>query len=108
LFGASFTDLTLELRIMSTGYLIDALCGPAGVLLLLSGHERLHLKILLVFLALKTSLMILLLPRFGLLGAAVGASLSQAIVPVVLCLYIRRTIGIDPSVMGVLNYLRRA
>lgn len=108
LFGPSFTDLTLELRIMSTGYLIDALCGPAGVLLLLSGHERLHLKILLVFLALKTSLMILLLPRFGLLGAAIGASLSQAIVPVVLCLYIRRTIGIDPSVMGALNYLRRA
>jgi O-antigen/teichoic acid export membrane protein len=108
LFGPSFTDMTLELRIMSTGYLIDALCGPAGVLLLLSGHERLHLKILLVFLALKTSLMILLLPRFGLLGAAIGASLSQAIVPVVLCLYIRRTIGIDPSVMGALNYLRRA
>lgn len=105
LFGASFASLTLELNILSTGYLVDALCGPAGVLLLLSGHEQLHLRVVFVTLLLKIALQFIAIPAFGLMGAVVVSAFCQALVPIVLCILIFRKIGIDASILGGLKYI---
>ena len=105
LFGSSFAGLKLELNILSAGYLLDALCGPAGILLLLSGHEQLHIKVVFATLLLKIVLQFIAIPAFGLMGAVVVSAFCQALVPIVLCILIFRKIGIDASILGGLRYI---
>jgi O-antigen/teichoic acid export membrane protein len=107
LFGGSYSDLMLPLMILSTGYLIDAFCGPAGVILLITGHERLQLRIQLVALLAKLAMQPIIIPRFGLTGAIAITCAAQALVPLIHCIWIRRLIGIDPSIWGAFVYFWR-
>lgn len=107
LFGGSYSDLMLPLMILSTGYLIDAFCGPAGVILLITGHERLQLRIQLITLLTKLTMQPIIIPRFGLAGAIAVSCATQALVPLVHVIWIRRLTGIDPSIWGGLLYLWR-
>ena len=106
LFGSSYPSLTGELQILATGYFIDALCGPAGILLLLSGHEQLQWKIAALILIVRIALQMVLLPLFGFAGAVVASAFSQALGPIILCILIRRMIGVNPSIFGAVT-LRR-
>lgn len=107
LFGESYSALMLPLMILSTGYLIDAFCGPAGVILLITGHERLQFRIQLIALLTKIAMQPIMLPRFGLAGAVAVTCASQVLVPLVQCIWIRRVIGIDPSIWGAFVYFWR-
>jgi len=107
-FGASYSDLFLPLVILSTGYLVDAFCGPAGLFLLIAGHECANLKILFIALPVKLAMQTLMIPRFGFAGAVAIGCVSQALVPVLFCIWTRRVIGIDPSIWGAVLYFWRA
>jgi O-antigen/teichoic acid export membrane protein len=107
-FGASYSDLFLPLVILSSGYLVDAFCGPAGLFLLIAGHERAQLGILLMALLAKLAMQALIIPRFGLAGAVGIGCVSQALLPIFFCIWIRRVIGVDLSIWGAVLYFWRA
>lgn len=72
-FGPEFVIAATALWILSLGQLVNAITGPIGVLTVMSGNEHITLVLSVVGLALTLGMSIVLIPQFGLVGAAVSA-----------------------------------
>ncbi len=77
-FGHDFEAGWVILVIGAAGQLVNCAVGSVGYLLLMSGNERRLVKIQLVTGVLTVSLCLLLVPRWGIAGAAVAAALGNA------------------------------
>lgn len=74
-FGAEFANEgTWVLIILASAWVVDAAMGSVGFLLLMSGRSGLCLVNLLVACVVNVGLNLLLLPRYGLVGAAIGSA----------------------------------
>lgn len=73
-FGPEFAIAATPLAIMAIGQLFNVLRGPTGALLLMCGHEAVALKLTIAGLALLLVLSFVLIPRLGLVGAAIAYS----------------------------------
>lgn len=73
-FGPEFEIAALALAIMAAGQLVTVLRGPLGSLLTMAGHEKMQLGLTLAGLAMIVALAVLLIPRYGLAGAAIAQS----------------------------------
>jgi len=62
------------MMVLVLGQMISILLGPAGILLVMTGLERLNLVIQLVALAFFLMTTVLLIGELGALGAAIGAA----------------------------------
>ncbi len=71
-FGASFVEGTLTLQILALSTLVDTGTGIGGALLTMTGHTRLTLFNTIVSTLLSVGLGVLLIPRLGLVGAALA------------------------------------
>lgn len=71
-FGPEFEMAATALMIMTAGQLVTMLRGPLGAMLTMSGNERTQLVLTLIGLAMTVALAMLLIPRYGLTGAAVA------------------------------------
>jgi O-antigen/teichoic acid export membrane protein len=80
IFGADFIAGATAMRILAVAELVDALTGICGVIIDMTGQTRLKVTNSTVQLALAIGVNILLIPRFGLLGAAVGALIVNAVI----------------------------
>lgn len=77
-FGSEFSVGWLPLVVLSIGQLVNAGTGGIGYMLIMSGHQYLKLLSDVVLVSLNIVLNILLIPRWGLLGAAVATAISIA------------------------------
>ena len=75
-FGPEFEMAATALMIMAVGQLVTMIRGPLGALLTMGGHERAQLLLTLVGLAMTVALALLLIPRYGLAGAAIAQAAS--------------------------------
>ena len=73
-FGPEFAVAAVPLAIMALGQFFNVLRGPLGAMLLMTGNEGVLLKITIGGLALLLVLSFVLIPRFGLVGAAIAYS----------------------------------
>jgi len=73
-FGSRFSDAYPALMILTLGQLVNALTGPVGYLTELTGHQQVSARIYLLAAALAVTLNIWLIPRLGILGAAIGTA----------------------------------
>jgi O-antigen/teichoic acid export membrane protein len=98
LFGPEFADGALPLAILSLAMLVRALLGPTA--LVLSIHDRPYSTLPAIALGLATLVAanLLLVPPFGLVGAAVAAVLAQTAWSASLWYTVLRTSGIDVSI----------
>lgn len=78
-FGDQYAEGYLPLAVLTIGYLVNACFGPVGVLLTMSGEERLMIRALWTVVVLNVCLNLLLIAPFGLLGAATATALCQAL-----------------------------
>ena len=99
-FGAEFTRAYLPLLILCGGQLAAASVGLAGSLLNLTGHERLSASLLAGAAALNLLLNGMLIPRFGLPGAAVATTAALVVWSLALRVAARRRLGFDPFVLA--------
>ena len=76
LFGPQFVEGELALRILIGGQLCNALTGPVGLLLTLSGHQRASMRVYLYTAGINLGLHLLLIPTWGGAGAALGTAIS--------------------------------
>jgi len=72
LFGPAFSDGYPILIVLAVGFGFNAVCGPVGYLLMLSGNERNYLKILLVCNSFGLAIQCMLIPLIGAIGSAIG------------------------------------
>ncbi len=94
LFGPAFEPMLTPLRILALGQLANVLTGPAGYLLVMTGHEREMRNILLVSTAITLSLTGVLAQFWGANGAAVATATGMSLQNVAAAVWARRCLGI--------------
>ncbi|MHB1111155.1 MAG: lipopolysaccharide biosynthesis protein [Devosia sp.] len=99
LFGPDFAVGALPLTILSLAVLIRALLGPAA--LVLSIHDRPYATLPAIALGMGTLVIanLVLVPRFGLMGAACAAVLAQTIWSAALWFTALKTAKVDVSIV---------
>ena len=79
LFGSDFSSGSVALILLAFGQLLSASAGPTGFMILMSGHSRVELLNMAVALGVNVSLCVLLIPRYGIIGAAMANMFSAAV-----------------------------
>lgn len=98
LFGPAFTAGFPALMILLAGQVVNAACGPVGLLMTMTGHQDRAALVLTVTAMANVALNAVLIPRFGLTGAAAATATSIAAWNLWLFLEVRRRHGLNASV----------
>lgn len=106
IFGPEFTAAQNALTILSVGQLVNAATGTVGTLLNMTGHERDTALVVGFSAAVNIGLNVLLIPRFGLTGAALATALGTLVWNVLLSYFVYRRLGFY-SVLGVYTLRKR-
>ncbi|HEX5852148.1 MAG TPA: flippase [Solirubrobacteraceae bacterium] len=95
IFGDGFQGGATALRIIAVGQLVNAAAGPAGNVLIMTGHERAAAVGMIVGLAANVVLGIALVPPFGVTGGAIAFAGSLVLWNGILVVLARRRVGIN-------------
>lgn len=100
LFGAGFEEAVLPALIVSTGFTFSAAIGMAHLLLVMQGHELLVMRTTFAALALNIVLCIVLIPKYGIVGAACSNLAATVSWNSLLWVLARRKTGLDTGALG--------
>jgi O-antigen/teichoic acid export membrane protein len=98
LFGREFSAGYAALMILCVGQLVNVGMGSVGMLLAMTGHERVVTKGVAASAALNIVLSGILVPAYGMEGAALAATISLVVLNIALWRVVRIKLGIDSSV----------
>ncbi|MDX6510807.1 MAG: hypothetical protein QOE36_311 [Gaiellaceae bacterium] len=108
LYGASYRQGALMLAFATTGLLINALAGPVERTLIMSGRVRLEMIGTAVPAVILTGLAFVLIPRYGLTGAAVTILLSSISTNALKSWFVWRTMRMSTVSLSLLGPLAAA
>lgn len=91
--GEGFMNGYKVLVILSIGQLVNALCGSVGFLMQMTNHQKTHQNIILLSSAINAILNFVLIPRHGIIGAAIANSTSLFLWNFLMVLSIKRNLG---------------
>ena len=97
LFGDEFRRGQMALSILIIGQTVNALCGPVALLLAFGGKEILVAKVLVATVVISVGLNFLLIPGFGMEGAASVTAFCTVSWNLALFVLTRRRLGIDST-----------
>ncbi|NOZ33358.1 MAG: oligosaccharide flippase family protein [Alphaproteobacteria bacterium] len=103
LFGEAYGGGYWVLIILGMGYLFDAANGPTRVVMVMTGHERRYVTIIAYVNLMALAGFVIVIPIYGMLGAAVVNATGRMVVNIAISLWARRYVGIDPSLFGILT-----
>jgi O-antigen/teichoic acid export membrane protein len=103
LFDESFVSAYPFLLILGVGFTFDAVAGPTGYMLQMIGKESTYLKIMAGAYLLTFSLQCIMIPIFGLYGAAIPNALGIIVANIFIIRVVRRELGVDPSLLGLFS-----
>jgi O-antigen/teichoic acid export membrane protein len=103
LFGEEFTSGKTALNILIAGQLVNVLSGSVGALLMMTGQHHFAAKVVTLCAMLNILLNYLLIPEFGINGAAAATAITVIIWNAVFVASTRRRIGIKPTIFAGLN-----
>jgi O-antigen/teichoic acid export membrane protein len=95
-FGAKYLNGTTPLMILSIGALIDNADGTARSMLLLTGNQKMLLRIAAMSLILQFGLDLYLIPRYGIAGAAVAEVAASILLSASMLVAVKRVLGMSP------------
>jgi O-antigen/teichoic acid export membrane protein len=90
------------LVLLSIGLLFDAATGPSKIVMMMTGHERAYAAIFGTIMGLGFIIQILIIPTFGIVGAAAANMGARVIAQLAIALWCRLRIGLDTSLLGIL------
>jgi O-antigen/teichoic acid export membrane protein len=76
IFGSDFAVGATSLIVLSIGQLMNSVSGPLGVMIDMSGRSKLTLLTSVLIFLLQTGLCFLLIPQYGIMGAALAKAIS--------------------------------
>lgn len=94
LFGEEFKAGSVPLIVLLAGQFVNVLSGPSGYVLTLSGREKVEVMNIFITFVMNVSLNILLIPIYGLTGAAIATASSLTLVNVFRVAQNKRIIGL--------------
>jgi O-antigen/teichoic acid export membrane protein len=97
LYGAPFVAAAPALAVLAAAALVNAACGPTGVILNMAGKERESLRAVGAGLATTALACVLLAPKYGALGAACASALGTVVWNAVLVHRSRVLTGLSPT-----------
>ncbi len=77
IFGKEFKAGAIALMILTVGQFVNAAAGSVGYILQMTGHQKFHQNVILIGALLNTILNYLLIPIYGIIGAAVASAVSM-------------------------------
>lgn len=92
-FGSNYEAVYKAVLIMSIGHLVSCYIGPAGLMLNMTNNEAIVLRLSIMSLLLNALLMSVLVPPFGVYGAAASSSITLSLWNVLLRVRIKRRLG---------------
>lgn len=95
-FGEEFTIASIPLAVLALGQISRVCVGISGYIILMTGHQNLSLFNNLLLFGLNSFLNYLLIPHYGILGAAAATSFSYFTVNMIEMLQILRFLHIHP------------
>ena len=98
--GSEFTTAMPLLLVLLLGAMVNAATGLAGLLVILTGHERVAMICVGATLVVVVAAELVLIPAYGAMGAAIGSALGLSMWNGLLTIYVRRRLGIDCTVFG--------
>ncbi|MGV8833865.1 MAG: oligosaccharide flippase family protein [Devosia sp.] len=101
-FGPSYTEGWLVLVLLSIGLLFDAATGPSKIVMMMTGHERAYAVIFGTIMGLGFLAQILIIPVYGIVGAAAANMGARILAQLAIALWCRLRIGLDTSLLGIL------
>lgn len=107
LFGETYADGWIVLIILSLGLLVDAITGPTRIVMMMTGHERAYVVLFGSIMGVGILAQFVVIPMFGIVGAAVVNAGSRAIAQIVIAVWSWRKIGLETSLAGLWILLRR-
>ncbi len=93
IFGSEFEVAVIPLFILVIGQIVNTFFGPTGIVLQLTGHQKVFKNIILASTIINIILNYLLIPKYGLIGAAIVNSVSILIWKIWSTIIVKRTFG---------------
>nr|WP_276315720.1 flippase [Ectothiorhodospira shaposhnikovii] len=100
LFGVEYRLGVLALGILAIGQLINAAMGSVGMLLNMTGHERDTVRGVAIAAVCNVVMNLVLIPPFGLNGAAISTAMTLLIWNMILRYYVFKRLGIESVAIG--------
>ena len=94
LFGSEYEGSFILLLILLTGQLVNSAVGAVAYIMFMSGQERNAARILTVVISIMLTLYVLVIPGFGIKGAALVTAFGMAIWNLGMMRSIHRTLGV--------------
>lgn len=99
MFGPQYASSYTVLVILLCGQLVNSFTGMVGGLMTMTGHQRTFFIFYLFAFAIQFLLNIILIPAFGIIGAAIGTSLSMIVLNLCAYAFVKRKMKIKASFM---------
>ena len=99
-FGMEFKTAYVPMIILVFGQIINALTGSVGYLMTMTGHQRQAAIILSIGALLNIILNYILIPRFGLYGAAIATAVTTALWNITMFFFVKKKLNISSSIIG--------
>ena len=95
IFGSEFVTGSTAMNILIGGQIFNALTGPVGLVLNMTGHQRYTAIATALSAALNIVLNVLLIPRWGIVGAAIATTASIVIINVIKVMLLQKILNIS-------------
>jgi O-antigen/teichoic acid export membrane protein len=105
MFGPAYVHGATALQILAAGQLVNTATGPLGQVINMSGRPYLTLMNNAVVSVLNIAMCLLLIPRYGLTGAACSTTVAITLVNLIKLVQVRVLFGINPFREGTMRAL---
>jgi O-antigen/teichoic acid export membrane protein len=95
-FGDDFMNAAATLRLLAIGQIVNAAVGPAGFMLSMTGRQKLNMVNSIGLAALNIALSIILIPRYGIAGAALATTVALGLLNVARVIEVKILYGFTP------------
>ena len=99
LFGSAYVIGAIALSILAVGQLCNAAVGSVGALLNMTGHEQDTLRGVACAAVVNVVLNLVLIPLYGMAGAAVATAVSLGVWNLILWKFVWKRLGIESTVL---------
>jgi len=100
LFGEEFVTAYVPLLILLAGQSVNALAGSVGFLMTMTGHQNQAAWIIGVSALINIILNIILIPMFGIIGAAIATAGTTVLWNGLMLVYVLRNLNINPTILA--------
>lgn len=101
-FGVHFMNASNALLILCLGQFVNIFTGSVGTLLIMSGYEKFSILSLAVSIIFTIVLNVTLIPAYGIIGAAIAASVSLMVWNFFAYFFVRTKLNICTTAIGIM------